>query len=370
MTGKLKILRVFCVCLLAAIGYAGAAYSQNMQRPEQFSASAIAKDGKTLITNRFIVRLWGIDVFDEQNPALGLKARAALDNAIGGGTVRCNVLGWSRESPVADCYSESDINLSLMLIRNGLAVTDRDVVIGSRNQRSYLEAERIALENSAGIWREEYQIDTSDARVNQNKAGTEAWITLAAILLGFSALALVNLRGFHRLLKVQSEQAEKFLGREDALREREMFVICSMLQAEISTNKVKTEAFLVIYEELLRNLRDPARREKLKQTGEILHKQPKLSRSVFESNQEKITLLDAELASNITELYAAIDPNPEYKTLSPQNPIDENIHEVETVIDRAVNLIGPMEKILSRLEIILRDKKHPGGGKKTRPNKS
>lgn len=178
-----------------------------------------------------------------------------------------------------------------------------------------------------------------------------------AVVVGFVALGIITAGGFRELGRVQSEQMSLYLSREEKMREREKFVLAAMLESEMNANKVKLEAFLVVYEEMLKGLREQSKDQKYRQTGEIVHEQPRLSRVIFDSNIGRMDILEPALASEIAALYSAIHPDPGYVTLEPNTPLQDTVYQVEKVIGDAQDIMEPMDRVLAALQVILRDKK-------------
>ena len=145
------------------------------------------------------------------------------------------------------------------------------------------------------------------------------------------------------------------------MREREKFIVAASLEGELNTNRAKVDAFIIIYEQMLKNLRDPLKDHKYKKGGDIIHQKPALSRNVYDSNTDKLDLLGANLVADITHLYIDIDPNPDYKTIEPNTPIEEVIDYVSTIIRDAESMVPKMDAISSALNVIVRDRRAKTG---------
>lgn len=322
-------------------------------RPERFAAAATAIDAQTLLTERFTIHLFGIEAVDSTQVPLKVQARTLLDDRIGGGAVRCNVLGWENESPLAQCTASNQDDLAIVMLREGFAVADRAMLRGSVYEKPYFAAETEARKESRGIW---LSADKESGRREETLAYALAIVCLIAPLAGFALVALAGSRGLARISSQLDRQFRILLSRENDLREREKFVVASMFEAELSANRTKLEAFLVVYDEILKSLRDSAREHTFRQTGEMIHEQPALARAAFDANKDKMELLGAKIAGEMTSLYAAINPDPEYITLEPGTPIDQAVRKVEQVIQDAQALIQPVEHLLAAVTVIVRDK--------------
>lgn len=156
--------------------------------------------------------------------------------------------------------------------------------------------------------------------------------------------------------KIQSLLAEKD-ARENELRTRERVVIAASLESEMLANKTKIEAFLLIYQELLRSLKDPGKAPKYKLGGEIVHEKPALSRNIFDAYIARLELFGPTIAGELAELYAQIEEDPEYITLTPDMNTDVAINMVERIVTNAKNLLDPLERNMGALNVIIRSKK-------------
>lgn len=321
---------------------------------DEFAATATALDAAALMTERTRVALWGIEPVDSAAGSLALEARTRLDDLMAGRPVRCKVMGWEGSTPVAQCFTAQDVELSVEMLRGGFAVVDRPAVIGSVFEKSFFDAERQARTVGKGAW-----IDIKNRQTTYRTEEFLGWALAVLILgplVGFAVVAAINALGFRRMLALQREQIDGILVRQDQMREREKFVISAMFEAEINANKIKLDAFMIIYEELLRNLRDAGRQQRFRQTGEIVHEQPPLNRAIFDAYKDRLEILGSQLAVDITRIYSTINADPEYITLEPGMPIDKAVQKVEGIIDDARSLIPPMDKVLSGLSVIIRDK--------------
>ncbi len=329
------------------------AQSQNDER-NQFTTTATALDAGTLLTEQTRIKLWGIEPINNTMDKIELRARTRLDDLIAGKPVRCKVMATRKDLPVAQCFTSQNMELSLEMLRSGFAVTDRPAVMGTIFEKSFLDSERQAYNAGKGAWAGISRQDPSDT-------DTLIGLTLIGIaigsIIGFAAVTSLALLGFRRMVAMQREQFDTIFSRQDHLREREKFVVAAMFEAEINANKIKLEAFLVIYEEMLRNLRDTVRQQRFRQTGEIIHEQPPLNRAVFDAYKDRMELLGPQLAADLTKIYSSIEPNPEYITLDPDLPIEKAIRKVEEIIEDAKGLIPPTDKALSGLSVIIRDRK-------------
>lgn len=144
--------------------------------------------------------------------------------------------------------------------------------------------------------------------------------------------------------------------REDDLKSREKLVIAAAIEGELSANQAKLQAFLTVYQEMLRNLKEPTRAPKYKQPGEIIHEKPALSRTIFEAYADKLMLLGDNMTRELARIYTEIETDPPYKTLSDNLSTDQTIHIVERIVENAQNMNAPMEKAIGALGVIVRNR--------------
>ena len=163
------------------------------------------------------------------------------------------------------------------------------------------------------------------------------FLQFALALAIAAAVIIVVLRGSMRQLE---ERITSFLQveeeRENSIRARERLVIAAALEGELKANQSKLEAFLLIYQEMLRNLKEPGRAPKYKQGGEIIHEKPALARTIFDAYADRLELLGPGIAGD----------------LSP----DKAIHVVERIVENAKDMMAPIEKSIGALSVIVRDR--------------
>ncbi len=329
-------------------------------RPDKFASSAMPTGPKNLLTDKYKVELWGIKAPEYDGFPLQLTTRKLLDELLYNSAVRCSVVSWRGDQALARCLNDGEVDLSLALLQEGYMISDREVIYNTVFAEPYFKAEEAAQKQNKGVWA--YSSGGGGVSSPASLSGVMPLVAavIGSSLAGFAILAFVCARGFKGIHALHKNQLAMLLSREENLREREKFVVASMLEAEISANKVKIEAFLVIYEEMLRNLKDPAKQQKYRLTGEIIQEQPRLVRSVYDGNVERMDLLGAQLASDIARYYSRINPNPGYITLEPDYPLEDAIYRVERVISEVTALVAPADRLISALQVILRDKKKKG----------
>ena len=129
-----------------------------------------------------------------------------------------------------------------------------------------------------------------------------------------------------------------------------------MIEGELSANKGKLEAFIIIYKDMLKTLR--LGKGYQGGAGEIVHEAPALERSVYEANTGRLDVLGTSMATEIVALYGQIEANPSYTTLDASIPQEEAIIKVQKVVSDAEGLIPKIDKIIDSLHVTIRDKQH------------
>lgn len=328
-----------------------------------FSAPAFALGSVLLGTDNMTISLWGVEPAYPGDSADAMRARAHLDDLIGSRPVRCLAMRGAPSSGnvQARCLNGQDLDLGLMMVTAGHAAVDRRGVAGSDLATAYVAAEQKARVQGAGVWGGDAPADTTEEDMRALTGGVPIWAIAGALLivplLGFLTIAIIMQMGFRQLITLQKYQIAGTQKRERQLKEREKYVIASALEGELMTNRAKLDAFLVIYEELLKSLRDPAKTPKYQRAGDIIHEKPALVRTVYDSHIDKMELLGPQLASELSNLYNMIVPNPDYRTLEPEVPIEKAREQVDRIVRNAERLIEPMDKVGGALAIIVRDKR-------------
>lgn len=373
---KSKIIHfILYIILGSGLILGSSSFTKDAFAQEKINVQAYAIDGATLRSKNMIIQLWGIDPLIIKNTVSGLKARVRLDDLIDDRPVSCSIIKRPRGKIIAQCMNAKQQDLSYALIESGLAIVNRGDIVGSDFQKPYSNAEKRARLTSIGLWKsvgdngaassesEDTQSSSASTSGSSGLVGsrTDYYILLGAIVLGpIVGLVIVGFlitSGLGRLVKLQKHQIALARQKERALQEREKFVLASSLEGEINTNRAKIDAFLLIYEDLLKNLRDPSKTPKYKAAGDIIHQKPSLSRSIYDANVDKLDILGTQIMSELSQAYLNVEANPNYITLEPETPIDQAVDQVQKIIQAANNMIEPLDTIGSALSMILRDRK-------------
>ncbi len=331
---KYPLIIFFSLTLISLM--AGVSYAQ--VNPEEISKeisiNARVLDSTTLLSGKTKISLWGVEKIDTKSPVFSLKIRQALEDKIGGRNILCVVKSKVGEDIVkAQCINSKEEDLSMFLLHEGYASADRKEIYKSIYEIPYLNAEQSAQASNNGVWG-----GAEDSGYKQSKK----FLMGSLILIIVFVLALVFLsfhlmRGFSRVVDIQNQSID-LAAKERALKDKEKYIIASMIDAEIRSNKAKIKAFLTIYEETLRGLSDSGKALEYQKTGDIVQKQPVLSRSVFDGNTGKLDLLGSRLSSSIIHYYARIKTSPDYIEIKPDTTLNESREIIESVIENANKL--------------------------------
>jgi len=314
------------------------------QTYEEKEYDVTIKDVNLLIAGKTKIILWGVEKVNPNAAVFNLKARNVLENIIGGKPVICTTQARKGNVISAQCINNSEADLSLFLLQQGLVSADRTAIHGSVYEAPYLEAERIAHDHKYGVWaaNEEYSVVPGDKQTKNFMLG--AFLLVAVFIMALIVLGFFVMRGFGRVIDVQSRSLDLAMKERD-LKEKEKLVIASMINSEVKENKSKVEAYLLVYEEMMRDFLDESKPPTYQKTGEVIQKQPALGRVVFDGNTDKLDLFGSDLASNLVHYYARIKTNPDYIEIAP----DTQIAEVQNIILTAVTNAKKLDEISALL---------------------
>ncbi len=236
--------------------------------------------------------------------------------------------------------------MGLELLSHGFAVVDRRQDVSA--VPAYMEEQRAARRNAAGIW--------SQVVSDNKSAGVSPELQ---ILLGASPVAGLLLVAFmahyrlRRLETLQQEEQEQAQRKETQLLARERHVLVSTLEGELTENKNRIEAFLTIYGAMLDSLKNKNEKPKYQSSGDIVQKHPFLAKTVYETSVGKFSLLDMKLAAQLSKLYAALPREQEYVNIEPGVPLESAIALVEKVLREAEAMLPPITAVIAALEEIV-----------------
>lgn len=330
----------FACCLTTAVVFAQtnpvstpqeqAAQDHVYLHPQVLSSWQIA-DGETRIY------LWGVEPIENNDALFKLKARAALTEKIGEGKVTCTLKSDKSDFVLGQCVNSKNEDLSLYMLQQGYVLALRSVIYGTIYEKPYIAGEESAQDFGVGAWHAETLTENGESSKVSKNIFLAAILFLIAGVLGLGFISFHIMRGFGRIVDVQNKTMDLAV-KERHLKDKERFIVASMLDSEVRENKNKIEAYLVVYEEVFRDLSDKLHTPKYKQTGDIIQRQPALSRSVFDGNTDRLDLMGEYMASDIIHYYARIKTIPDYVELNPDTPIEDALKIVRIAVDQAQKL--------------------------------
>ena len=306
-------------------------YAQNSGgETKSFRANVRVVDANSMLSNKTKIMLWGARKVEGAPVLVNETGRIALDEAVGASAVTCELKGRTSEHLIAQCDNAQGLDLGLSLLQQGFLDVDRSQVFDTIYEDPYLAAQRSAQANQIGIWLAE------GSSSHNGEGGSSAFTVLMFIivLLVQVGVFVIIYRSLDKIGRAQ-ELSKEMLGRERKIKDKERAVVINMLGSEIKGNKSKIEAYIVVYDEMLADMKNPQRQPKYKKAGDIVQKQPSLDRAVFERNTDKLGVLGDELASQVIHFYARIKTDPDYTNLDPATPLDDAIMMVEKGLNSA-----------------------------------
>lgn len=324
--------------------------------PKRIVRPVVVIDSTTLQAEGLTIHLWGVMPARTMETPIELKAIDTLDRLIGGEPVNCRIMIWDVTEPVARCTAHSNEDLGLVLLQGGYAIVNRHQTYNSVFASAYAEAQESARLARKGIWK----IVAVAEREGQVPKWLEPYMaTLVPLsivlgpLLGLLIVGFLLRQSLTRILNHQIGEFEAGRKKDRALLVRERLVLTSLLEGELQENMSRIDAFLVIYSDTLKGMNNPEEVPGYQKTGELIHRHPALSRSIFEANMNKLSLLDLKLAGEISKLYAGVYADPEYITLEPSTPLTDAIAHVERVIAEAEALKKKIEKVMALFHALM-----------------
>ncbi len=336
--------------------------STGARLPDRVVRLMRAIDPMTLRIEGASIRLWGIKPASSAETPLELKALDLMDKLIQEQQVNCKIMGGTPLEMIGRCTTQAGQDLALELLDNGYVVVDRRQTYNSVFATAYETSQEAARVNAKGVWNLVAEEDKKDEN------GVPKWlkphmaflIPMALIFGPFGGLLVVSLIMWYwlkRMAYVQERDAEQSSRKEAMLVNRERHVLISTLEGELTENKNKVEAFLVIYGDMLRTLKDNNEVPKYQQSGDIVQKHPSFGRAVFEANVGKLSLLDIKLAGQVSKLYSSMPKEQEYINLEPNVPLETAIKLVEKILKEAEVLLDPLGNLIIGLQVSQQQKK-------------
>tara|TARA_R110001592_G_scaffold29350_14_gene106704 strand:- start:5966 stop:7159 length:1194 start_codon:yes stop_codon:yes gene_type:complete len=352
----LPLALVFIACISYA--YAGEAVHSDIQEFINIDRSVVSyedrqysvtiKDVNVLVSDGTTIFLWGIEKISQNATVFNLKARNKLEKQIGDAPILCTIKSRDAQDDKvvhAQCINQNEEDLSLYLLQKGFVSADRTAIHGTIFEKPYLEAEQRAQNELNGVWASSEGDFSSSADVQSQNFMLGAFFLMAVFILALVVLGFFVVRGFKGVVDVQNRSLDLAM-KERTLRDKEKLVMASMIKSELLENKTKIEAYLVIYEEMLQDFSGTGQAPRFQKTGEIVQKQPALSRSVFDGNTYKLDLFGSNLSSQVIHYYARIKSEPDYIEIAPDTPVAEVKKTIEAAVVNAKKLYDISDALL------------------------
>lgn len=302
-------------------------------------------DVNLLVDGNTRIKLWGIEKVSSEATVFNLKAKGQLEKKISRKPVLCTIMGYMDDTYLGQCTNQQGEDLSLYLLQSGFVSVDRPAVKATIFENPYVKAEQDAQDAAIGVWGAENRF-TSSGEVQSKNFMIGAFVLMGVFILALLVIGFFVVRGFKRVVDVQNRSLD-FAMKERTLKDKEKLVIASMIAAEVLENKTKIEAYLVIYEEMLQDFSDPAKQANYQKTGEIIQKQPALSRSVFDGNTYKLDLFGSDVSSKVIHYYARIKSEPDFVELAADTPFDDAKSIIEKAVSNAKKLYEISDDVIS-----------------------
>ena len=301
-------------------------------------------DVNTLISENAHIRLWGIEKVDNISGIFNLKVRKFLESKINGKSILCTLKHKESTGVVAQCTNKEQQDLSLLLLQEGYVSVDRLAVQGSIFETPYFDAENRSRDAEEGIWGNA-GFSGNNADFHSTNLMIGVVVLMSLFILALLILSSMMIKGFRTVADAQTLSLD-LANKEKSLKDKERYVMGAMISSEIIENKSKIEAYLMIYERVLEDLNDENRSQQYKKTGEVIQKQPALSRSVFDGNTNKLDLFGSTLSSHIIHYYARIKTAPDYIEVTPEDTSEEVQEIAKMSVENAKKLLENSEQVL------------------------
>ncbi len=344
---KYILISLFSVTLLGLAS--GESYAQNTNNPtyEDIKYSVHVIDATSLISGKIKIYLWGVEKIKTDATIFNLKIIKELESKIAGQKITCTIK--ERDATGieirAQCINSNEEDLSLFLLQKGYVTADRSIIYGSIYEKPYLHAETQAQLYSEGVWSDSRVTTLSSGELQNSNFMLIAFFIMGVFIVALGVLSFYIMRSFGKVVDIQNHSID-LAAKERTLKDKEKFIIASMIYAEVNANKSKTDAYLMVYKEMLRVLNDPNRTPKYQKTGDIVQKQPNLDRAVFDGNTSKLDLFGSRVASEIIHYYARIKTSPDYIEVKTDEPKKEVVTIIEAVIDNAEKVDNMSDRLI------------------------
>lgn len=344
----------FKIFVLVAALFCSAAFAQETVSPtlpDKIMRPMRAVGTTVLKAEGINIHLWGIKPAMSAETPLELRALILMDSLTREQQVSCKVVGGTITDVIARCTAVDDKDIALELLNNGFAIVDRQATYDSVFASAYERAQEQARQGGKGVWK----IVTSEGSGGSAIDGYMILVLVLGPFFGMLAVAGVMWYWLQHISQARKRESEETKANENLMQARERRVLASTLEGELMDNKSKIEAFLFIYGDLLQDLKNTATVPKYQQAGDIIQKHPSFSKTVFEANVGKLSLLDMHLAGRVSKLYSALPKEHAYIELDTGVPLETAVKLVERIMEEAKELLEPIDTIIAELHAMEHD---------------
>lgn len=323
------------------------------QNASLLTGKMTAIDARTLKYDGKIIELWGTEYPVYKDTLAKQHARYDLDNLTAISDINCIPRAKTEETLIAQCYNKNKQDLAIWMIEQGNLLVNRAQAVGTKFEGAYLKAEQTARAGKAGTWAQEIKQDDDQAKILAQLTLILSLNTLffigLAVIAGVTTLLIY--RKTHNLQN-NIEQVEGRLKKQTSIHEKERKLVAVMMHSELRNNHSKIEAFIVIYDDMLKNIKETHSHHTTLQAGEVVREAPAMDRFIFDGNADKMDILGQRLAEHVIAFYAHVNTEPDYKSFDAGMDTVEALKAIESIINNAKNLKKNVEEILEEFEKI------------------
>ena len=180
----------------------------------------------------------------------------------------------------------------------------------------------------------------------------ESMLTLIAICLStliLGGMAFLILKKLSNVMDMQ-RSIFKLTEREQHVALHENKVLLSMLGTELRANRSKLEAYTIIYQETLTDLKNTQKEPQYRKLGDMIQMRPSLSREVYVKNVNKISALNENLAQQLVEFYTHLPEETQYKDVEPDADVFDVVNLVESALENAKTIKPTLDKLIEDID--------------------
>ena len=172
-------------------------------------------------------------------------------------------------------------------------------------------------------------------------------LCISTLILG--GMAFLILKKLADVIDMQ-RSVFKITEREQHVALQENKVLLSMLGTELRANRSKLEAYTIIYQETLTDLKNTQKEPQYRKLGDMIQMQPSLSREVYNKNTNKISALNESLAQQLVEFYTHLPEETQYKDVEPDADVFDVVNLVESALESAKTIKPALDKLIEDID--------------------